>query len=849
MAVAKIVVSVRPSSVVVGRTAQANASLFGAKGEAITNQTVSWSTLQPTIASVSATGVVTGIQSGNAIIRAAVGTVTADGGIAVQPVVAASIQLSSDSATIFIPNGAVQLLPLVKDSSDALIPNPTIFWQTSAPLIATVNANGLVTGVAAGIATVRATIDGQTAVAVITVKPTVNVNAPVITVVSATLRPGATVTVTGTNFAPTVGGNAVLVDGVAATVTAASATQLTFTLPATGFICDPTHAVFVQVTANGLIGGGAASLQVATARALAPGQSVLVTNAAEVRCNELTQSGGRYVMSVYNAAKGAVTSGNTNAVAFTVRGVASTAAALAVAPAVDTRRAAAWSGVVPRIGAAEFDRAELLRRARAADAAHAGVLEQNIEFVKRNGAAMRAWNAARRQRRQSLSASASAIGTAGAITPLKVPNLDAANFCVTSVPVSVRTAYVGQRAIIVEDTATTTSTGAPTLAGQNDAYYAQLGQEFDAVMWPILTTNFGNPLAMDALLSGTGKVIMVFSPRINAMQQGRVIGFVVSCDFAPVAQAPSSNLGEYFYAIVPTSAAAGFANGETKDSWLRTIRSTVIHEVKHVTAFGERISRNLSLEDLSWEEGMARNAEEIYARGIYGIQAKQNALYANTLFCDVRAPLLAPPQCVGRPYLMYRHFDPLYAWLGAPEQLTPLGRVFPTDLSFYASSWAFLRWAADQYGATEAQFLKDFTVSPVSGALNLEARTGRTFDELLGLWSLALFLDDLTGFTPANVKLTMPSWNFRDIWFGMCSDFGPCTNPGNTQQLFTRPSPAQPRTHPFGAFSDDIAGLAGGSFTWLDLSGAAAGRQLLEVRAFGGGDPPPSLRLAIVRIQ
>jgi hypothetical protein len=477
------------------------------------------------------------------------------------------------------------------------------------------------------------------------------------------------------------------------------------------------------------------------------------------------------------------------------------------------------------------------------------VLDQNTAFVNRNAAALRAWYAARRQSRRSLSASASAIGTLGAITPLKLPNLDAANFCVTNVPVSVRTAYVGQHAIIVEDTASTTSTGAPTLAGQNDAYYAQVGVEFDAVMWPILTANFGNPLAMDAQLSGTGKVIMVFSPRINAMQQGHVIGFVVSCDFAPVAQAPSSNLGEYFYAIAPTSAAAGFANGETKDSWLRTIRSTIIHEVKHVTAFGERISRNLSLEDLSWEEGTARSAEEIYARGVYGIQARQNALYAGTLYCDVRAPLLAPPQCVGRPYLMYRHFDPLYSYLSAPEPLTPLGRAFPADISFYASSWAFLRWANDQYAAVESQFLKDFTVSPVAGAANLEARTGRPFEELLGLWSLALYLDDLAGFTPADAKLTMPSWNFRDIWLGMCSDFGPCTNPSNTQQIFTRPNPVQPRAHVFGVFSDDIVGLAGGSFTFFDLSGTAAGRQLLEVKAFAGGDPPASLRLAIVRIQ
>lgn len=268
--VAKILVSVTPSAVFAGRTAQASAALLNDKGEPITNRQVSWSTLQPNIASVSATGVVTGVQAGTAIIRAAVGAVTADGAITVQSVVASSIVLSRDTATIFIPQGAVQLLPLVKDSSGGLIANPTIFWQTSSPLIASVNANGLVTGVAAGSATIRATIDAVTAVALVTVKPAPNASAPAVTAVSATLRPGGTFTATGTNFAATAAGNTVLVDGVAATVTAATATQLTFTLPTAGFSCDPTHPVFVQVTANGQIGGGAASLQVATARTLAP---------------------------------------------------------------------------------------------------------------------------------------------------------------------------------------------------------------------------------------------------------------------------------------------------------------------------------------------------------------------------------------------------------------------------------------------------------------------------------------------------------------------------------------------------------------------------------------------------
>ena len=59
--------------------------------------------------------------------------------------------------------------------------------------------------------------------------------------------------------------------------------------------------MFIQVTANGTIGGGGSTLQVANPRTLAVGQSVVITDPAQVRCNELDLTGGRYAVSVYNA--------------------------------------------------------------------------------------------------------------------------------------------------------------------------------------------------------------------------------------------------------------------------------------------------------------------------------------------------------------------------------------------------------------------------------------------------------------------------------------------------------------------------------------------------------------------
>lgn len=683
----------------------------------------------------------------------------------------------------------------------------------------------------------------------VTVLPTANASAPVIVAVNpAVLRPGSAYTIVGNNFAPTAAGNAVVVDGVRATVTNATTTALSITLPASGFACEPTHQVFVQVTVAGIVGGGRAPLQSANARTLAPGQSVVLSSAADVRCNELSQTGGRYVLSVYNASRAAVQPGATGAVPVNLRGARSAAVAAATRESViePARRWPPWSAATPLIGSPAFAAGAALRRSRDIEAAHASILQHNID-VLRSGTPARASRTGPTDLSRTAVRSAQ-LATMGAITPLKIPNLDGGDFCVNSVNVGVRTVFVGEHSIIVEDTASNVN-GRATLQGQMNAIFTQLGQEFESVMWPILTGNFGNPLVLDGQLSATGKIVMLFSPRVNAMRQGLVTGFVVSCDLKPVAQAPSSNVGEYFYAIVPTNPAAGYQSPDTRDSWARIMRATVIHEVKHIVSFAERTARSLPLEDISWEEGMARNVEELYARKFYNTVARQNTGYAASIGCDIRFALASPPECANRPLLMLRHFDALYQYLGNPEPYSPLGRTFGSDATFYASAWSLERWANDHFATSESQFLRDFTTSPVTGVQNLEARTGRPWEEMLGEWSAALYLDDEPGFTSENVRLRMPSWKLPDLWLGMCSDLGPCAIPGNTVQFFPRANPFQPTRLLFGAFEVNSVPIAGGSFSIFDLGGTQAGTQLLELRSVGGADPPAPIRLVIVRVR
>ena len=86
------------------------------------------------------------------------------------------------------------------------------------------------------------------------------------------------------------------------------------------------------------------------------------------------------------------------------------------------------------------------------------------------------------------------------------------------------------------------------------------GPVIDAVGWPILQ-QFGDPLVMDSRLDADGRIRVLVTPRMNAVLGGAVAAAVVTCDFYARTLFPSSNVGEYVYAQVPTTMEDGFAPG------------------------------------------------------------------------------------------------------------------------------------------------------------------------------------------------------------------------------------------------------------------------------------------------
>src|SRR5256886_190832 len=116
--------------------------------------------------------------------------------VRVDSVPAASVTVSPASGSARI-GATIQLSGVTKDSAGNLLTRRTVNWMTSNNAVATVSASGLVTGVAAGSATITATSDGQSGTAAMTVT-----NVPVarvtVTPLIASLLMGAAVQLTAT---------------------------------------------------------------------------------------------------------------------------------------------------------------------------------------------------------------------------------------------------------------------------------------------------------------------------------------------------------------------------------------------------------------------------------------------------------------------------------------------------------------------------------------------------------------------------------------------------------------------------------------------------------------------------
>lgn len=803
----------------VGQNMQTTVRYYDASSSQLSGRTVTYASSNTTVASVSSSGLVTAAAPGSVTISATVDAVVGNLPLTVtlQPIFFIAITPATPSVR---PGETVTLTAEPQNALGVPITGRAVSWSSANTALATITQGGVVTGVAPGTTYIRASADGRTDSVSLRVR---SLNTPSITGTSSvTLVPGGTGSITGVNFGATIADNEVLLNGVSAVITSASTTSLTFAVPSKAQLpCSATGPVPVALIANGDTAHATMHLRVATDRSLAVGEYLLLTAEPELLCNEFAGAGGKYLITAFNFASNGGTQTSFRLTGSGQGGVS----ALGGPTLQEVSPVAQRPWVLP-----ETPQSRHLR-------AHATFIGRERELARQLG------NPQVRQRAQARRSDA-ALNLAAALAPPAVGETRTYRMrrTISSVSsydeVNFRVVYSGTKLVILEDVAS-------PLAGQMDNEYVRLGEEFDQTMYGQLLA-FGDPLVVDSALDNNGRMLALFSPKVNNYtfggQTNQILGFVTVCDFFLQTECPSSNEAEAFYALVPDPTGGGYAISD----WRRVMRGTLIHEGKHIASYAWRYYFNASeLEEIWLEEATAQQASEIWARSIYSRGIKQDVAWSDGPNCDY-AP--AGGACSDPAEGILHHFGWLYDHYASAETKTILDNpIF--DPVIYGSSWSFIRYVTDTYGQSEAGFLSSIVqVQNDHGVANVVSKSGKPFSELLGMFSLASAADNYPGVNLTDPRLRLASWNSRDLFQNMSDNL----RFSDGSKAFPLQWPLRARGVSFGNFTSsqsDVVDLRGGGFLTWELSGAQAGPQALAIRSGTGGTPPPLIGMTILRIQ
>ena len=168
--VATVMVSPPEASIEAGGTHQFEATALTDDGMPIPGAEFTWTSSDDGVASVDSNGLATGVSAGEAAI-----TATADGvsdmailTVTEPPPVIATVMVSPPEASIE-EGGTHQFEATALTDDGMMIPGAEFDWTSSDENVATVDSNGLATGVSAGEAEITATVDGVSDMAILTV--------------------------------------------------------------------------------------------------------------------------------------------------------------------------------------------------------------------------------------------------------------------------------------------------------------------------------------------------------------------------------------------------------------------------------------------------------------------------------------------------------------------------------------------------------------------------------------------------------------------------------------------------------------------------------------------------------
>jgi len=191
-----------------GATQQLAASPMDHAGRPLTRRAVLWTSSNDSVATVSATGLVTAVGNGSATITAASEAASGTANVTVSQT-AATLAVAPPADTLTALGQTQQLATSGQDANGNPIANPRVAWTSSNASAVTVNASGLATAVRNGTSTVTAvTAAGLTATATVTVLQaiaSVSVSPPTASINAAGGRVPFTAQATDANGRPVTG--------------------------------------------------------------------------------------------------------------------------------------------------------------------------------------------------------------------------------------------------------------------------------------------------------------------------------------------------------------------------------------------------------------------------------------------------------------------------------------------------------------------------------------------------------------------------------------------------------------------------------------------------------------------
>ena len=266
----------------------------------------------------------------------------------------------------------------------------------------------------------------------------------------------------------------------------------------------------------------------------------------------------------------------------------------------------------------------------------------------------------------------------------------------------------------------------------------------------------------------------------------------------------------------------------SKDYVKQLIAPVFIHEFQHMISFNQHVlvHGGSESENVWLNEGLSHFAEELGGR-LLGNGPGQGDASSRLVQFAIGDIFNA------NEYLL----NPEAQFLITPGNSTG-------TLEERGANWLFVRWIADHYSADTmgTALTRQLVGTALLGGANVQAATGRQMSELIPLWQLANYLDNLPGFTPVDPRLEYPSWDFRHIYDTL-----------NFQRpdLYPREYPLVPDSTKTGLYRRNGM-LRAGSGRHLRIIQAAGSSELDVALARRDGSAFPddrAVRLGVVRIR